>query len=142
MKFILRIGINIGACHLFMLFCTFFIGELIDELSDYPMFAILMFPILNIAILYGVNLLFNKIKFLRISKSKSLWSVTLGIAILGLYFLYGALFPDYSEYNSIVVKVALDGANGLLVMNCLIMLILSIILNFTFKNISQEHSKH
>ena len=142
MKFILRIGINIGACHLFMLFCTFFIGELIDELSDYPMFVILMFPILNIAILYGVNLLFNKIKFLRISKSKSLWSVTLGIAILGLYFLYGALFPDYSEYNSIVVKVALDGANGLLVMNCLIMLILSIILNFTFKNISQEHSKH
>ena len=142
MKFILRIGINIGACHLFMLFCTFFIGELIDELSDYPMFAILMFPVLNIAILYGVNLLFDKIKLLRISKSKSLWSVTLGIAILGLYFLYGALFPDYSEYNSIVVKVALDGANGLLVMNCLIMLILSIILNFTFKNISQEHSKH
>ena len=142
MKFILRIGINIGACHLFMLFCTFFIGELIDELSDYPMFAILMFPILNIAILYGVNLLFNKIKFLRISKSKSLWSVTLGIAILGLYFLYGALFPDYSEYNSVVAKVALDSANGLLVMNCLIMLILSIILNFTFKNISQEHSKY
>ena len=142
MKFILRIGINIGACHLFMLFCVFFIGELIDELSDYPMFAILMFPILNIAILYGVNLLFDKIKFLRISKSKSLWSVTLGIAILGLYFLYGALFPDYSEYNSIVAKVALDGANGLLVMNCLIMLILSIILNFTFKNISQEHSKY
>ena len=142
MKFILRIGINIGACHLFMLFCTFFIGELIDELSDYPMFAILMFPILNIAILYGVNLLFNKIKFLRISKSKSLWSVTLCIVILGLYFLYGALFPDYSEYNSIVAKVALDGANGLLVMNCLIMLILSIILNFTFKNISQEHSKY
>ena len=106
MKFILRIGINIGACHLFMLFCAFFIGELIDELSDYPMFAILMFPILNIAILYG------------------------------------ALFPDYSEYNSIVAKVALDGANGLLVMNCLIMLILSIILNFTFKNISQEHSNH
>ena len=132
MKFILRIGINIGACHLFMLFCTFFIGELIDELSDYPMFTILMFPILNIAILYGVNLLFNKIKFLRISKSKSLWSVTLGIAILGFYFLYGALFPDYSEYNSIVAKIALDGANGLLVMNCLIMLILSIILNFTF----------
>ena len=142
MKFILRIGINIGACHLFMLFCAFFIGEFIDELSDYPMFAILMFPILNIAILYGVNLLFNKIKFLRISKSKSLWSVTLGIAILGLYFLYGALFPDYSEYNSVVAKVALDSANGLLVMNCLIMLILSIILNFTFKNISQEHSKH
>lgn len=142
MKFILRIGINIGACHLFMLFCTFFIGELIDELSDYPMFAILMFPVLNIAILYGVNLLFDKIKLLRISKSKSLWSVTLGIAILGLYFLYGALFPDYSEYNSIVAKVALDGANGLLVMNCLIMLILSIILNFTFKNISQEHSKY
>ena len=138
MKFILRIGINIGACHLFILFCAFFI----DELSDYPMFAILMFPILNIAILYGVNLLFDKIKFLRISKSKSLWSVTLGIAILGLYFLYGALFPDYSEYNSIVAKVALDGANGLLVMNCLIMLILSIILNFTFKNISQEHSNH
>ena len=142
MKFILRIGINIGACHLFILFCAFFISELIDELSDYPMFAILMFPILNIAILYGVNLLFDKIKFLRISKSKSLWSVTLGIAILGLYFLYGALFPDYSEYNSIVAKVALDGANGLLVMNCLIMLILSIILNFTFKNISQEHSNH
>ena len=142
MKFILRIGINIGACHLFILFCAFLIGELIDELSDYPMFVILMFPILNIAILYGVNLLFNKIKFLRISKSKSLWSVTLGIAILGLYFLHEAIFPDYSEYNSIVAKVALDGANGLLVMNCLIMLILSIILNFTFKNISQEHSKH
>ena len=142
MKFILRIGINIGACHLIMSFCAFLIGELIDEMSNYPMFAILMFPILNIAILYGVNLLFNKIKFLRISKSKSLWSVTLGIAILGLYFLYGALFPDYSEYNSIVAKVALDSANGLLVMNCLIMLILSIILNFTFKNISQEHSKH
>lgn len=132
MKFILRIGINIGACHLIMSFCAFLIGELIDEMSNYPMFAILIFPILNIAVLYGVNLLFNKIKLLRISKSKSLWSVTLGIAILGFYFLYGALFPDYSEYNSIVAKIALDGANGLLVMNCLIMLILSIILNFTF----------
>ena len=142
MKFILRIGINIGACHLIMSFCAFLIGELIDEMSNYPMFAILIFPILNIAVLYGVNLLFNKIKLLRISKSKSLWSVTLGIAILGFYFLYGALFPDYSEYNSIVAKIALDGANGLLVMNCLIMLILSIILNFTFKNISQEHSNH
>ena len=132
MKFILRIGINIGACHLIMSFCAFLIGELIDEMSNYPMFAILIFPILNIAVLYGVNLLFNKIKLLRISKSKSLWSVTLGIAILGLYFLHEAIFPDYSEYNSIVAKIALDGANGLLVMNCLIMLILSIILNFTF----------
>ena len=128
MKFILRIGINIGACHLFMMFCASFIGELIDELSDFPMFAILMFSILNIAILYGVNLLFNKIKFLRISKSKSLWSVTLGIAILGLYFLHEAIFPDYSEYNSIVAKVALDGANGLFLTTFTKQLILTVLM--------------
>ena len=139
MKFILRIGINIGAFYLLMIFCAYLIGELIDELSNYPTFPLLLYPILNTALLYAVNLLFNKIMFLRIPKNKSLWSVTLGILILGLYFLYGALFPDYSECNGIVAKVALDGANGLLVMNCSIMFILSIILNLTLKDIRQDH---
>ena len=139
MKFILRIGINIGACYLLMIFCAYLIGELIDELSNYPTFSLLLYPILNTALLYAVNLLFNKIMFLRVSKNKSLWSVTLGILILGLYFLYGTLFPDYSECNGIVAKVALDGANGLLVMNCSIMFILSIILNLTLKDIRQDH---
>mgnify|MGYP000881124014 FL=1 len=139
MKFILRIGINIGACYLLMIFCAYLIGELIDELSNYPTFSLLLYPILNTALLYAVNLLFNKIMFLRVSKNKSLWSVTLGILILGLYFLYGTLFPDYSECNGIVAKVALDGANGLLVMNCSIMFILSIILNLTLKDVRQDH---
>ena len=62
-----------------------------------------------------------------------------GILILGLYFLYGALFPDYSECTGIVAKVALDGANGILVMNCSIMFVLSIILNLTLKDIKQDH---
>ena len=139
MKFILRIGINIGACYLLMIFCAYLIGELIDELSNYPTFSLLLYPILNTALLYAVNLFFNKIMFLRVSKNKSLWSVTLGILILGLYFLYGTLFPDYSECNGIVAKVALDGANGLLVMNCSIMFILSIILNLTLKDVRQDH---
>jgi len=139
MKFILRIGINIGACYLLMIFCAYLIGELIDELSNYPTFSLLLYPILNTALLYAVNLFFNKIMFLRVSKNKSLWSVTLGILILGLYFLYGTLFPDYSECNGIVAKVALDGANGLLVMNCSIMFILSIILNLILKDIIQDH---
>ena len=139
MKFILRIGINIGACYLLMIFCAYLIGELIDELSNYPTFSLLLYPILNTALLYAVNLFFNKIMFLRVSKNKSLWSVSLGILILGLYFLYGTLFPDYSECNGIVAKVALDGANGLLVMNCSIMFILSIILNLTLKDIRQDH---
>ena len=139
MKFILRIGINIGACYLLMIFCAYLIGELIDELSNYPTFSLLLYPILNTALLYAVNLFFNKIMFLRVSKNKSLWSVTLGILILGLYFLYGTLFPDYSECTGIVAKVALDGANGILVMNCLIMFILSIILNLTLKDIRQDH---
>ena len=139
MKFILRIGINIGACYLLMIFCAYLIGELIDELSNYPTFSLLLYPILNTALLYAVNLFFNKIMFLRVSKNKSLWSVTLGILILGLYFLYGTLFPDYSECNGIVAKVALDGASGLLVMNCSIMFILSIILNLILKDIIQDH---
>ena len=139
MKFILRIGINIGACYLLMIFCAYLIGELIDELSNYPTFSLLLYPILNTALLYAVNLFFHKIMFLRVSKNKSLWSVTLGILILGLYFLYGTLFPDYSECNGIVAKVALDGANGLLVMNCSIMFILSIILNLILKDIIQDH---
>ena len=139
MKFILRIGINIGACYLLMIFCAYLIGELIDELSNYPTFSLLLYPILNTVLLYAVNLLFNKILFLQVSKNKSLWSVTLGILILGLYFLYGALFPVYSECNGIVAKVALDGANGLLVMNCSIMFILSIILNLILKDIIQDH---
>ena len=88
MKFILRIGINIGACYLLMIFCAYLIGELIDELSNYPIFSLLLYPILNTALLYAVNLLFNKIMFLRVPKNKSLWSVTVGILILGLYFLF------------------------------------------------------
>ena len=36
MKFILRIGINIGACYLLMIFCAYLIGELVDELGIYP----------------------------------------------------------------------------------------------------------
>ena len=139
MKFILRIGINIGACCLLMVFCAYLIGELVDELGVYPILPLLIYPILNTALLYASNLFFNKITFLRVPKNQSSWSVTLGIVILGLYFLYRALFPDYSECNGIVAKVVLDGANGLLVINCLIMFILSIILNLTLKDIRQDH---
>ena len=82
MKFITKIGMNVGACYLLMILCAGITRELLVS----GIFGVFLYAILNFVLLYIVNLFFNKIAFLKLSTDKNLWSITLGVLILGLYF--------------------------------------------------------
>ena len=86
----------------------------------------------------NVNMIFNKVIFFQLSSRKNLWSITLGILILGLYFLYRILFPNYSNVSGIVARIALDIAYNIFATNCLIMFGLSILLNIILKRFKVE----
>ena len=74
MKFILKIGMNVGACYLLMILCAGITRELLVS----GIFGVFLYAILNFVLLYIVNLFFNKIAFLKLSIDKNLWSITLG----------------------------------------------------------------
>ena len=83
-------------------------------------------------------MIFNKVIFFQLSSRKNLWSITLGILILGLYFLYRILFPNYSNVSGIVARIALNIAYNIFATNCLIMFGLSILLNIILKRFKVE----
>ena len=96
MKFVLRSGLNAGAglvVSLFTLYMLSFLTSIIIYTNIYDsvfeviaQFVILAFqfsPFLEFAMLYLINLLVNKIGFLRLSTLKSLWSITVGVLMLG-----------------------------------------------------------
>ena len=101
MKFILKIGMNVGACYLLMILCAGITRELLVS----GILGVFLYAILNFVLLYIVNLFFNKIAFLKLSTDKNLWSITLGVLILGLYFWCKVIFSDYFYHNGIVSGV-------------------------------------
>lgn len=139
MKFLLRAGINAVVGGVLSVYSIYIFNDFIDELDrDLPFdlpYAIMLYPVFVFILLYLFNLLCNKIKYLRLCLNKSLWSVTLGIFISGLYFVYRAMFPDYSGHSGFLVELAVDIANGMFVISSLTMFILSIILNILHKKI-------
>ena len=118
MKFILKIGMNVGACYLLMILCAGITRELLVS----GILGVFLYAILNFVLLYIVNLFFNKI-----------WSITLGVLILGLYFWCKVIFSDYFYHNGIVASVIEKYIDNLLTIDCLIMFILSIPLNIILR---------
>lgn len=129
MKFILKIGMNVGACYLLMILCAGITRELLVS----GILGVFLYAILNFVLLYIVNLFFNKIAFLKLSTDKNLWSITLGVLILGLYFWCKVIFSDYFYHNGIVAGVIEKDIDNLLAIDCLIMFILSIPLNIILR---------
>ena len=129
MRFVIRIGLNAIAGYFLFMLCLFIMGEIAVE----GMLGETLHAVCTLLLLYFVNMIFNKVIFFQLSSRKNLWSITLGILILGLYFLYRILFPNYSNVSGIVARIALNIAYNIFATNCLIMFGLSILLNIILK---------
>ena len=134
MRFVIRIGLNAIAGYFLFMLCLFIMGEIAVE----GILGETLHATCTLLLLYFVNLIFNKVIFFQLSSRKNLWSITLGILILGLYFLYRILFPNYSNVSGIVSRIALNIAYNIFATNCLIMFGLSILLNIILKRFKVE----
>ena len=134
MRFVIRIGLNAIAGYFLFMLCLFIMGEIAVE----GILGETLHATCTLLLLYFVNMIFNKVIFFQLSSRKNLWSITLGILILGLYFLYRILFPNYSNVSGIVARIALNIAYYIFATNCLIMFGLSILLNIILKRFKVE----
>ena len=134
MRFVIRIGLNAIAGYFLFMLCLFIMGEIAVE----GILGETLHAVCTLLLLYFVNMIFNKVIFFQLSSRKNLWSITLGILILGLYFLYRILFPNYSNVSGIVARIALNIAYNIFATNCLIMFGLSILLNIILKRFKVE----
>ena len=134
MRFVIRIGLNAIAGYFLFMLCLFIMGEIAVE----GILGETLHATCTLLLLYFVNMIFNKVIFFQLSSRKNLWSITLGILILGLYFLYRILFPNYSNVSGIVARIALDIAYNIFATSCLIMFVLSIFLNIILKRFKIE----
>ena len=127
MKFILRIGLNIATCYFLLICCLYVLGEIVVS----GILGIILYSISTLMLLYMANLGFNRITFLKLSISKNLWSIKLGILVLCLYFLGRELLIEHaSEYG------ILGGFSRLWAIDCFVMLILSILLDAIIKKLN------
>ena len=134
MRLVIRIGLNAIAGYFLFMLCLFIMGEIAVE----GILGETLHATCTLLLLYFVNMIFNKVIFFQLSSRKNLWSITLGILILGLYFLYRILFPNYSNVSGIVARIALNIAYNIFATNCLIMFGLSILLNIILKRFKVE----
>ena len=134
MRFVIRIGLNAIAGYFLFMLCLFIMGEIAVE----GILGETLHATCTLLLLYFVNMIFNKVIFFQLSSRKNLWSITLGILILGLYFLYRILFPNYSNVSGIVARIAMNIAYNIFATNCLIMFGLSILLNIILKRFKVE----
>ena len=134
MRFVIRIGLNAIAGYFLFMLCLFIMGEIAVE----GILGETLHATCTLLLLYFVNMIFNKVIFFQLSSRKNLWSITLGILILGLYFLYRILFPNYSNVSGIVARIALNIAYNIFATNCLIMFGLSILLSIILKRFKVE----
>ena len=125
MKFILRTVINIVILYPLIILCA---KTIMSDLFIGGTLGVLFQSLITFILLYIVNLLLNKVEFLRLSMAKNLWSIKLGILILGLYLLGRELLVEHASEYGILGGFSLSFA-----INCLIMLILSIPLNMIFE---------
>ena len=128
MRFIIRIIANVGACIFLMILCLFITNELIAG----GILGIFVYAILNFVLLYTVNRLFNKIKFLKLSPDKSLLSITIGVFIVGFEFWFKWIFSTYYYADNILEEIG-QYFDEIFAVDCLIMFVLSILLNFILK---------
>ena len=130
MKFILRTVINIVILYPLIILCA---KTIMSDLFIGGTLGVLLQSLITFILLYIVNLLLNKVEFLRLSMAKKLWSIKLGILILGLYLLGRELLVEHAiEYG------VLGGFSLLFSIDCLIMLVLNITLDIILKRLKVE----
>ena len=100
MKFILRTVINIVILYPLIILCA---KTIMSDLFIGGTLGVLLQSLITFILLYIVNLLLNKVEFLKLSMTKNLWSIKLGILILGLYLLGRELLVEHAiEYGVLV----------------------------------------
>ena len=130
MKFMLRTVINIVILYPLIILCA---KTIMSDLFIGGTLGVLLQSLITFILLYIINLLLNKAEFLRLSMAKNLWSIKLGILILGLYILGRELLVEHAiEYG------VLGGFSLLFAIDCLIMLVLSITLDIILKRLKVE----
>ena len=128
MKFIIKTGIDI---------VVYIFAIQISNLIVLGGFAIkgilgnVLVSILSLLVLYCINISFDEITFLKVSKVQNVLSLTLSSLILALYFLCKVLLFDYSD----AFETELD---TLYLINYLIIVGLSILLNIILKRFKVE----
>jgi len=93
----------------------------------------LLQSVITLILLYIINKGLNKAENLNLSVGGSLWSITSGILILGIYLLGRELLVEHASEYGILGGFSLSFA-----INCLIMFILSIPLNMIFGRSNEE----
>ena len=128
MKFIIKTGIDI---------VVYIFAIQISNLIVLGGFAIkgilgnVLVSILTLLVLYCINISFNEITFLKVSKVQNVLSLTLSSLILALYFLYKVFsFNDFDTFEREIDVFYL--------INYLIIVGLSILLNIILKRFKAE----
>jgi len=128
MKFIIKIGIDI---------VVYIFAIQISNLIVLGGFAIkgilgnVLVSILTLLVLYCINISFDEITFLKVSKVQNVLSLTLSSLILALYFLYKVFsFNDFDTFEREIDVFYL--------INYLIIVGLSILLNIILKRFKAE----
>ena len=125
MRFVARTVINAIICYLILFICLFIV---MAQMLMSNVIGYLLQSVITLILLYIVNKGLNKAENLKLSVGGSLWSITSGILILGIYLLGRELLIEHAGEYGILGGFSLSFA-----INCLIMLILSIPLNMIFE---------
>lgn len=128
MKFIIKTGIDIVVYIFAIQICNLIV------LGGFAIKGILgnvLVSILTLLVLYCINISFDEITFLKVSKIQNVLSLTLSSLILALYFLYKVFsFNDFDTFEREIDVFYL--------INYLIIVGLSILLNIILKRFKVE----
>ena len=130
MRFVARTVVNAIICYLILFICLFIVMAqmLMSNVTGH-----LLQSVITLIMLYIINKGLNKAENLNLSVGGSLWSITSGILILGMYLLGRELLVEHAiEYG------VLGGFSLLFAIDCLIMLVLSITLDIILKRLKVE----
>ena len=130
MRFVVRTVINAIICYLILFICLFIV---MAQMLMSNVIGHLLQSVITLILLYIINKGLNKAENLNLSVGGSLWSITSGILILGIYLLGRELLVEHAiEYG------VLGGFSLLFAIDCLIMLVLSITLDIILKRLKVE----
>jgi len=139
LRFTIRMCLNIVLCFL----SIFPYGYLLSTFTRFSIFVGLLCSIFNFAVLYIINLIFDKTKWLCLSKNKGMWGITLSILICGICIFFIMFSVDISESGnllSLFAYLAYYFMAFMVILNYIVMLILSLIFNIIVRYSSKKNA--
>lgn len=128
MKFIIKTGIDIVGYIFIMQLSNFMI---LGSFANKGILGNLLVSIFVLLVLYCINISFDEIIFLKVSKVQNVLSLTLSSLILALYFLYKVYSFNY--FNTFEREI-----DVFYLINYLIIVGLSILLNIILKRFKEN----